>query len=71
LQLSVCEFLAWRRLLTDTMACAAQLVAMQRILKRSLYITGKLKNTMPDAAHLAVHVHHNAASQLLKFSFLC
>ncbi len=46
------------------MAYTAQIVAMQRILQPSLYITGRLKNLTLDAAHLAVangHVHANAA----------
>ncbi len=46
------------------MACSAQLIAMQYILLCSLYVTGRLKKPMLDAAHLAVenvHIHPNAA----------
>jgi len=51
------------------MAYAAQLMAMQRIQRRSLYITGGLTKPTLDAAHLTVANGHTH-DMLLNFFFL-
>jgi len=52
------------------MAYAAQLMAMQRIQRRSLYITGGLTKPTLDAALLTVTNGHTH-DMLLNFYFFC